>query len=54
MELVRSLVGRAWTEVEEEHAMPARPLTPSDVIVVTPYNAQQVLVEEALAAAGFG
>ena len=30
-----------------------RPLRPQDLIVVTPYNAQQVEVEEALAASGF-
>ena len=33
---------------------PPRPLAQSDLIVVTPYNAQQVVVEEALAAAGWG
>jgi uncharacterized protein len=32
---------------------PSRPLRADDVIVITPYNAQQVAVEEALAAAGF-
>jgi uncharacterized protein len=54
VELVRAVVGRSWTDVDDEHALPARPLAPADVIVVTPYNAQQVLVEQALAAAGFG
>lgn len=49
--LVRDLVGRAWTADE---GAAARPLAPSDLIVVTPYNAQQVMVEEALAAAGYG
>ncbi len=48
--ILRDLVGRAWTPNAGE---PARPLEPSDVIVVTPYNAQQVMVEEALTAAGF-
>jgi uncharacterized protein len=33
--------------------LPPRPLEQRDLIVVTPYNAQQVAVEEALAAAGF-
>ena len=33
--------------------MAPRPLAQSDLIVVTPYNAQQVAVEAALAAAGF-
>ncbi|WP_374313290.1 TM0106 family RecB-like putative nuclease [Microbacterium sp.] len=56
--IVRDLVGRTWTDVEVDDAdraavKPGRPLTPKDVIVVTPYNAQQVAVEEALAAAGF-
>ncbi|MDL5351507.1 bifunctional RecB family nuclease/DEAD/DEAH box helicase [Microbacterium sp. zg-YB36] len=49
--LVRDVVGRGWTDGA---GAPPRPLTPSDIIVVTPYNAQQVEVEEALAAAGFG
>jgi uncharacterized protein len=31
-----------------------RPLTAADLIVVTPYNAQQVLVESVLADAGLG
>ncbi|RZI93318.1 MAG: DNA helicase, partial [Microbacterium sp.] len=48
--IVRDLVGRPWTSGEGE---PSRPLQPSDVIVVTPYNAQQVMVEAALAEAGF-
>jgi len=50
VELVRDLVGRAWSPGADAAA---RPLTPRDIIVVTPYNAQQMLVEEALAAAGF-
>lgn len=50
VELVRDLVGREWTSAKD--AAP-RPLTAADLIVVTPYNAQQVVVEEALAAAGF-
>lgn len=49
--IVRDVVGRAWTDGA---GAPPRPLTARDVIVVTPYNAQQVVVEEALAAAGFG
>lgn len=48
--LVRDLVGRSWTP---DAGAPPRPVTAADIIVVTPYNAQQVLVEEALAAAGF-
>lgn len=58
VEIVRDLVGRSWTDVEtgEGEGMSVaspRPLRPSDIIVVTPYNAQQVLVETALSAAGF-
>ncbi|MFT4214676.1 MAG: TM0106 family RecB-like putative nuclease [Microbacterium sp.] len=48
--IVRDLVGRAWTAGEDA---PPRPLAVADLIVVTPYNAQQVLVEQALAQAGF-
>ena len=48
VELVRGLRGRAWND-----GTGVRPLEDRDIIVVTPYNAQQVLVEEALAAAGF-
>lgn len=58
VELVRDLLGRAWHGIRvdgEGEATPVspRPLAQSDIIVVTPYNAQQVAVEEALAAAGF-
>lgn len=49
--IVRDLVGRAWTSAA---GVAARPLTAQDLIVVTPYNAQQVLVEEALVAARLG
>ncbi|WP_292836289.1 bifunctional RecB family nuclease/DEAD/DEAH box helicase [Microbacterium sp.] len=49
--IVRDLVGRQWIAAAGETP---RALTVSDLIVVTPYNAQQVLVEEALTAAGFG
>jgi uncharacterized protein len=52
--IVRDLLGRGFTEVEGDQAVPPRPLTQSDIIVVTPYNAQQVMVEQALADAGFG
>lgn len=56
--IVRDLIGRAWSdihigEIGEATRVPPRPLVQSDLIVVTPYNAQQVTVEEALAAAGF-
>ena len=58
VDIVRDLLGREWTGIriaEDSTAirLPPRPLVQSDVIVVTPYNAQQVVVEEALAAAGF-
>ncbi|WP_442576861.1 TM0106 family RecB-like putative nuclease [Microbacterium sp. F51-2R] len=57
--LVRDLLGRQWTDAATDDdgnaaRLPARPLVESDIIVVTPYNAQQVEVEEALAEAGFG
>jgi len=57
-DIVRDLVGREWTGIligDEGQTTPLapRPLAQSDIIVVTPYNAQQVAVEEALADAGF-
>ncbi|HWM16610.1 MAG TPA: TM0106 family RecB-like putative nuclease [Microbacterium sp.] len=58
VDLVRDLVGREWTDIligdeGETTRLDPRPLEQSDIIVVTPYNAQQVAVEEALAQAGF-
>jgi len=57
--IVADVLGRAFTEIDiddEQRAMPRepRPLTQADVIVVAPYNAQQQLVEQALARAGYG
>jgi uncharacterized protein len=57
--IVRDLIGRAWQGVDSDESgvasmRSARPLEQHDIIVVTPYNAQQVAVEEALARAGFG
>ena len=56
--IVSGLVSREWTSSEiddtgEPVTCEPRPLAAADVIVVTPYNAQQVLIEEALAGAGF-
>ncbi|KAF2417877.1 bifunctional RecB family nuclease/DEAD/DEAH box helicase [Microbacterium sp. B35-30] len=57
--LVTDLIGREWTDAATNDsdgasvALPPRPLEQCDLIVVTPYNAQQVAVEAALAAAGF-
>ncbi|WP_235008092.1 TM0106 family RecB-like putative nuclease [Microbacterium timonense] len=56
--IVADLVGRDWIDVvagDGDASQPAapRPLAQRDLIVVTPYNAQQVAVEAALAAAGF-
>ena len=55
--LVRDLIGREWIGAEGGAGDSAvvhepRPLRADDIIVITPYNAQQVAVEEALAAAG--
>ncbi|MGG1910232.1 C-terminal helicase domain-containing protein [Microbacterium sp. NRRL B-14842] len=47
-----TLVGRAFHD--NDAAGTVRPLTPEDIIVVAPYNAQRQLVHDALAAAGFG
>lgn len=57
-EIVRDLIGRAWTgiligEAGQTTRLAPRPLAQSDIIVVTPYNAQQVEVEQALADAGY-
>ncbi|MGG1910236.1 AAA domain-containing protein [Microbacterium sp. NRRL B-14842] len=52
MRIVRDLVGRAFHD--NDAAGTVRPLTPEDIIVVAPYNAQRQLVHDALAAAGFG
>ena len=49
--LVRDLVGRRFTD--DMAGSPGRPIVETDIIVVTPYNAQKQLVLEALAAAGF-
>ncbi|WP_243074237.1 bifunctional RecB family nuclease/DEAD/DEAH box helicase [Microbacterium sp. SS28] len=59
LELVRDLLGRPWTDTSTDDTgaatvLPARPLAQSDIIVVTPYNAQQVEVEQVLAEAGLG
>ncbi|MDN3497191.1 TM0106 family RecB-like putative nuclease [Planococcus sp. APC 4015] len=59
VEIVRDLVGREWRDIrfdDDDGATDCepRPLDQRDLIVVTPYNAQQVTVEEALQAAGFG
>ncbi|MGN7969399.1 TM0106 family RecB-like putative nuclease [Microbacterium sp. 22296] len=56
--LVAELVGRRWTGAEggagdSATVQQPRALRPEDIIVITPYNAQQVAVEEALAAQGF-
>ncbi|MCE0508860.1 TM0106 family RecB-like putative nuclease [Microbacterium aurugineum] len=49
--LVDDLIGRTFTDNDPNTS--ARPLTQSDIIVVTPYNAQRQLVLDALADAGF-
>ncbi|KQZ85043.1 DNA helicase [Microbacterium sp. Root166] len=58
VEIVRDVIGRSWSDIRIEDDGVTTPVAPraleqSDIIVVTPYNAQQVAVEEALAAAGF-
>ncbi|MFS0852908.1 TM0106 family RecB-like putative nuclease [Microbacterium sp. 179-I 3D4 NHS] len=49
--LVGDLVGRAFTDCDDD--VTVRPLEPTDIIVITPYNAQRQLVHDALATAGF-
>ena len=55
--IVREVLGRAWTEVQVDAEgtavpQPPRPLDQTDIIVVTPYNAQLQCVRQALDAAG--
>jgi uncharacterized protein len=49
-EIIRSMLGRPWSDPTKHRF--AEPLTESDVIVVTPYNAQLMLVRDTLEAAG--
>ncbi|WP_223587058.1 bifunctional RecB family nuclease/DEAD/DEAH box helicase [Microbacterium sp. OVT16B] len=49
--LVADLLGRTFTDNDAEAT--ARPLGQSDIIVVTPYNAQRQLVHDALSTTGF-
>jgi len=52
VDIVRSLQGSSWLDSSEGGS--PRPLNTADFIVVTPYNAQLVVIEEALVSAGFG
>lgn len=56
LSIVRDLVGRTWRDgstsgVGDEHGA-GRPLEPSDLLVITPYNAQVGLLRRVLADAG--
>lgn len=52
--IVREVLGRAYTDsAPDGTVLDPRPLGEDDIIVVTPYNAQKQLVQEALAVAGF-
>jgi predicted RecB family nuclease len=51
VQLVEDIVGRPWTDLA--HSTAATPLTPADIIVVAPYNAQVAALRAALDAAGF-
>ncbi len=58
VEIVRDLLARPWRSIRIDDAgattpTAPRPLGQRDIIVVTPYNAQQVLIEHALADAGY-
>ena len=48
VEIVRGLVGRSWLDADGE----TRPLGVADVRVLTPFNAQRLLIDELLARAG--
>ncbi|KRE61984.1 TM0106 family RecB-like putative nuclease [Nostocoides sp. Soil756] len=50
--LVRGLLGRTWVDGSAGSGDAGRPLAESDVIVITPYNAQAGLVRRALDDAG--
>jgi superfamily I DNA and/or RNA helicase len=52
VEIVRSVLGRAWSDPTESRT--AELLGQDDIIVVSPYNAQVAEVRDALAAEGFG
>jgi uncharacterized protein len=55
--IIRAHIGLEWMPGTRDDGTPqgrTRPFTPSDAIVVTPYNAQQQLIREHLDAAGFG
>lgn len=49
-QLITGLIGRLWTDPGASRA--ADPLTASDIIVVSPYNAQVELIRETLADSG--
>lgn len=51
VELIRDLMGAPWSDQSENREN--SPLDQEDFIVVTPYNAQRVLLREQLEAAGF-
>jgi uncharacterized protein len=54
--IIRAHIGLEWMPGTRDDGTPqgrTRPFTPSDAIVVTPYNAQQQLIREHLDAAGF-
>ena len=52
--IIRNLIGTAWNPGPDKNGTPRpdRPLGDDDVIVVTPYNAQQQCIRERLDAAG--
>ncbi|MFA4840246.1 MAG: TM0106 family RecB-like putative nuclease, partial [Agrococcus sp.] len=54
VEIMRDLVGREWRDGTAQGRIKTRPLAPSDVIVVAPYNAQVGLLHDRLVAAGMG
>src|SRR3712207_617302 len=52
VELAQGLLGRRWTAPDEDRS--DSPLTPNDLIVVAPYNAQVARIRERLDAVGLG
>ncbi|MGQ9348380.1 TM0106 family RecB-like putative nuclease [Mycolicibacterium gilvum] len=49
---IRRLLGAAWTDAASTDTDATRPLDQTDVLIVTPYNAQVVLLRRRLDAAG--
>ncbi|TXH39485.1 MAG: nuclease, partial [Actinobacteria bacterium] len=52
VEEVRRALAWTWTDAKPDAVAPPRPMTPEDVLVVVPYNAQRALISRLLEVAG--